>query len=315
MSPLLQVRNLSKTFSLKREQLYVLVDVSLDLFAGETLGLVGESGCGKSTLGKIIMNLESATSGECLFNGENTLTLSDQDLLSYRKKVQMVFQDPYASLNPRMSLYDIITEPLVIHHRMSKKELEHRAKELVNLVGLPLSYLRRFPHQLSGGQRQRVGIARAIALSPKLLICDEPTSALDASVQAQIVTLLEKLQEEIGLSYLLISHNLSLIKYLSPRIAVMYLGQIVETGPRDLLYKAPLHPYTQALLSAIPLPDPKQEREKKQIFLTGEIPSPTCRHKGCPFASRCPNAMEICREKKPELKEVVKGHYAACHLH
>jgi oligopeptide/dipeptide ABC transporter ATP-binding protein len=309
---LLQVRNLRKHFLSGTNTLKAVDDVSFEIFSGETLGLVGESGCGKSTLGRTILRLEEPTSGEIFFDGENIRTFSPQKLKTLRRNFQMIFQDPYASLNPRMTIRDIIAEPLHIHQLHSKDQAQ--VENLLSLVGLNPQHAGRFPHELSGGQRQRVGIARALAVNPSFIVCDEPISALDVSVQAQIITLLKKLQAEMGLTYLFIAHDLAMVKYLSTRVAVMYLGHIVELASSDNLYESPLHPYTQALLSAIPIPDPKLEKNRSRIILKGDVPSPLSPPKGCIFSTRCPYASSICHLKRPEWKEVSPGHFTACHL-
>lgn len=313
--PLLKVQNLKKHFVNGKQTLKAVDDASIEIFAGETLGLVGESGCGKSTLGKTILRLEEPTSGEIHFEGENICTFSKEKMKEFRRKIQMIFQDPYASLNPRMMTRQIIREPLDIHGILTHKEREEKVEKLLSLVGLNESYSGRFPHELSGGQRQRIGIARALAVNPSFIVCDEPISALDVSVQAQIVTLLKKLQHEMGLTYLFIAHDLAMVKYLSTRVAVMYLGHIVELAPADELYTHPLHPYTQALLSAIPIPDPKIERSRSRIVLTGEVPSASSPPPGCIFSTRCPHAKEICYRVRPAWKEASPGHFTACHLH
>lgn len=311
---LVVIRNLKKHFKIETKTLKAIDDISFEIFRGETLGLVGESGCGKSTLGRTLLKLEDATSGEILFEGKEILKLSQQEFKPLRRNIQMIFQDPYASLNPRMTMRDIIAEPLEIHNIGSREEKQKRVEELLHLVGLNSSYAGRFPHELSGGQRQRVGIARALAVNPSFLVCDEPISALDVSVQAQIVTLLKKLQQDMGLTYLFIAHDLSMVKYLSSRVAVMYLGHLVELASSDGLYATPLHPYTQALLSAIPIPDPKVERSRSRIVLKGEVPSAMAPPTGCVFSTRCPYAKEICHRVKPEWKEAAEGHFVACHL-
>lgn len=303
MVPLLEVKKLRKNFN----KLVAVDNLSFEIYPGETLGLVGESGCGKSTTGKLLLRLEEPTSGEVLFDGKNIL--NPTDFKPYRKKMQIIFQDPYASLNPRMTIGDILQEPLQIHH-IDKTSVE----DLLKLVGLDASYQGRFPHELSGGQRQRVGIARALSVNPQFIVCDEPISALDVSVQAQIVNLLKKLQNEMNLTYLFIAHDLAMVKYISHRVAVMYLGQLMELAPSNNLYQTPNHPYTQALLSAIPIPNPKTERTKTRILLQGEIPSPLNPPKGCPFVTRCPHAMPICHEIRPPLKEIAPKHFSACHL-
>lgn len=312
--PLISVRNLKKYFSVKDELLKAVDDVSFEIFRGETLGLVGESGCGKSTIGRTLVHLEKPTDGEIFFDCEDLLSFSSRELKKMRRKIQMIFQDPYASLNPRMTVKDTIAEPLEIHGLGNTKEKLKRVEELLHLVSLDATFSSRFPHELSGGQRQRVGIARALAVNPEFLVCDEPISALDVSVQAQIVNLLKKLQNDMGLTYLFIAHDLAMVKYISSRVAVMYLGHIVELAPSDALYANPLHPYTQALLSAIPIPDPKIEKNRSRIVLKGEVPSAIHPPKGCVFSTRCPFAKEICREKRPVWKEVSPGHSVACHL-
>lgn len=313
--PLVQVKELNKRFPIKKDQsLTAVSDVSFDIEAGETLGLVGESGCGKSTTGRCLLRLETPTSGTVLFDGKDISTFSSEELQQFRREAQVIFQDPYASLNPRMTASEIIAEPLFIHHFLSSAEITHRVRELFDLVCLSKSSLGRFPHEFSGGQRQRIGIARALASKPRFIVCDEPISALDVSVQAQIINLLKDLQQQFGLSYLLIAHDLAMVKYISDRVAVMYMGHLVELAPAEELYRSPQHPYTQALLSAIPIPDPVLERSRHRILLKGEIPSPLATCKGCPFASRCPVAIEKCHHTPPVLREVSSGHLAACHL-
>lgn len=313
---LLEVKNLSKHFVVERsfwgkptKILKAVNNVSLNIDEGETLGLVGESGCGKSTAGRTIMGLYKPTSGEVIFNGEN---ISKQNKM--HKDIQMIFQDPYASLNPRMTVADIIGEPLEIHHLYSSlNEKNRRIHELLSLVGLSREQANRFPHEFSGGQRQRIGIARALACEPKLIICDEPISALDVSIQAQVINLLEELQQYLGLTYLFIAHDLAMVRYISQKVAVMYLGRIVEMATTEDLYENPLHPYTKALLSAIPIPDPKIEKTKQRIQLKGELPNPLNPPTGCPFNTRCPYAKDICKKENPELKNI-NGRYIACHL-
>ena len=313
---LLEVKNLSKHFVVERsfwgkptKILKAVNNVSLNIDEGETLGLVGESGCGKSTTGRTIMGLYKPTSGEVIFNGEN---ISKQNKM--HKDIQMIFQDPYASLNPRMTVADIIGEPLKIHHLYSSlNEKNRRIHELLSLVGLSREQANRFPHEFSGGQRQRIGIARALACEPKLIICDEPISALDVSIQAQVINLLEELQQYLGLTYLFIAHDLAMVRYISQKVAVMYLGRIVEMATTEDLYENPLHPYTKALLSAIPIPDPKIEKTKQRIQLKGELPNPLNPPTGCPFNTRCPYAKDICKKENPELKNI-NGRYIACHL-
>lgn len=309
---LLQVKNLKKYFPLKSDILKAVDDISFEIKAGETFGLVGESGCGKSTLGRSLLRLQEPTSGEILFEGKNILNFSREELKSWRKEAQFVFQDPYASLNPRMTAEDIIAEPFQIH---GIEYDEGKIRDLLRQVNLSPAHRKRFPHEFSGGQRQRIGLARALALTPRFIICDEPISALDVSVQAQIVNLFKKLQMELGLTFLFISHDLRMIKYLSDHVAVMYLGNIVELAPVTELFKIPLHPYTEALLSAIPIPDPKIEKNRSRIVLKGEVPSPVHPPKGCVFCTRCPKVMEICHRVRPETKEVAPGHKVACHLY
>lgn len=314
-NPLVQVTDLKKHFSVPDGILKAIDGISFDIYPGETLGLVGESGCGKSTTGRALLRLEEATSGTIYFDGKNLLEMTPKELIQFRREAQVIFQDPYSSLNPRMSAGDIIGEPFEIHKLASGKEKEEKIEELLSLVGLNSAHKYRYPHEFSGGQRQRIGIARALAVNPRFIVCDEPISALDVSVQAQIVNLLRKLQKEKNLTYLFIAHDLSLVKYLSTRVAVMYLGHIVELASSQELYKTPLHPYTQALLSAIPIPDPKLERNRSRIILTGDLPSPVNPPKGCPFSTRCPYAMDICRQTPPPIKEVAPQHFTACHLY
>jgi len=314
MTPLVSVKNLKTYFQRSKETLKAVDDISFDIFPGETLGLVGESGCGKSTTGRTLLRLENATEGQIFFDQKNIQNFSKDELLQFRKQAQIIFQDPYASLNPRMSAGDIIAEPLDIHKIASSSERGKIVSDLLDLVGLSRSAMQRFPHEFSGGQRQRIGIARALAVRPRFIVCDEPISALDVSVQAQIVNLLKTLQREMGLTYLFIAHDLAMVKYLSTRVAVMYLGHLVELAPAQELYARPLHPYTQALLSAIPIPDPSIERSRTRIVLKGDVPSPLNPPQGCPFASRCPLAKELCRQLRPAWKEISPGHHVACHL-
>jgi oligopeptide/dipeptide ABC transporter ATP-binding protein len=315
MTSLFQVKNLRKEFSVQGKRLIAIRDISFTIEEGETLGLVGESGCGKSTTGRCLLRLEQATSGEVLYQNRNLLEMDKRALFTFRRNAQIIFQDPYSSLNPRMTAGDIIAEPLRIHQTLSRADIEKHLGSLVEMVGLSKSALNRFPHEFSGGQRQRIGIARALALKPHFIVCDEPISALDVSVQAQIVNLLKNLQRELGLTYLFIAHDLAMVKYISDRVAVMYLGSIVEIAPAEELYHNPMHPYTQALLSAIPLPDPQLEKQRQRTVLSGEVPSLITPMKGCPFASRCPHVMAKCHESVPAFKEISPGHYSACHLH
>jgi peptide/nickel transport system ATP-binding protein/oligopeptide transport system ATP-binding protein len=308
---MIQVENVTKQYILKGKTLTALRGLSLSLHPQETLGLVGESGCGKSTVGRCLLNLEAPTSGRVLFEGQDLRKLSGDALGAFRRSAQMIFQDVYSSLNPRMTAAEIIAEPLHIH---KQKIDEQTIARLFDLVALSRSSMGRFPHEFSGGQRQRIGIARALCLKPRFIVCDEPISALDVSVQAQIINLLKSLQAELGLSYLLISHDLAMVKYISHRIAVLYLGYLVEIAPADALYTSAAHPYTHALLSAIPVPDPQLERNRKRLLLHGEIPSPFTEHRGCPFASRCPRATDYCQEHPPLLQEVAPGHQVACHF-
>lgn len=309
---LLQVKNLIKYFPIEssNDVVKAVDDVSFDILEGETLGLVGESGCGKSTIGKCILRLIEPTNGEVWFEGKNILSLDRKELRELRRQMQIIFQDPYSSLNPRLSVYSIVSEPLRIHRIGNKKERKEIVADLLKKVGIDPEYMWRYPHEFSGGQRQRIGIARALALRPKLIICDEPVSALDVSVQAQVINLLQDLQEEFGLTYLFISHGLAVVRHISDRVAVMYLGKIVEIAPAAELYGNPLHPYTKALLSAIPVPDPKIER--KRIILQGDVPTPINPPSGCRFRTRCPIATEECSVITPDLKEIEKNHFVAC---
>lgn len=314
---ILEIKNLKKHFDLGKNQLLKAVDgVSFHVNRGETFGLVGESGCGKSTIGRTISRLYSKTAGAVLFKGEEVHELSEEGLFNFRKKVQMIFQDPYSSLNPRSTVREIISEPMEVHELYSnKKEQNERVYELLEEVGLNRDHANRYPHEFSGGQRQRIGIARALALEPDFIIADEPISALDVSVQAQVVNLLTRLQEEKGLTYLFIAHDLSMVKQISDRIGVMYLGNLVELTDSDRLYENPLHPYTQALLSAIPIPDPDVEESRERIILKGELPSPINPPSGCVFRTRCPFAMDICKQEKPKWREIEDNHFVACHLY
>ena len=288
--------------------------VSFDVKRGETLGLVGESGCGKSTTGRAILQLYKPTAGEVLFEDSDLVKLKREEMRWMRRQMQMIFQDPYASLNPRMTVAEIVGEPLIVHNVATGKEIQERVMHLLELVGLNPSFAGRYPHEFSGGQRQRIGVARALALQPSFIICDEPISALDVSIQAQVVNLLEELQEQFNLTYLFIAHDLSMVRHISKRVAVMYLGVIMELANRDDLYLEPLHPYTQALLSAVPIPDPLADVNRKRIILEGDVPSPVNPPSGCRFRTRCPIADKICAESRPEFREVKAGHFVACHM-
>lgn len=313
--PLLEVKHLKKYFHVgKNQTLKAVEDVSLEIFKGETLGLVGESGCGKSTFGRTVIQLYEPTDGTIIYDGrEINGSLSQADRHEFTRKMQMIFQDPYASLNLRMKVMDIIAEGIDAHGILKGQERKRKVFELLETVGLSEEHANRFPHEFSGGQRQRVGIARALAVDPEFVICDEPISALDVSIQAQVINLLKELQEKRGLTYLFIAHDLSMVKHISDRIGVMYLGGLVELADSESLFEDPVHPYTQALLSAIPIPDPDVEKSRSRIMLEGSLPNPIHLSEGCRFASRCPYAEELCREKAPEMKEVRPGHFAACH--
>ncbi len=309
--PILRVEDLKVHFNaggglFKKKKIVKAVDgVSFEIMEGETFGLVGESGCGKSTTGRAIVKIYNPTEGKIYYKGEDITSIKGEDLKEFRRNVQMIFQDPYASLNPRMTVGEIIREPMDIHKiYKTKEERENRVRELLEVVGLKPDHIRRYPHEFSGGQRQRIGIARTLALNPKFIVCDEPISALDVSIQAQVINLLEHIQKEMGIAYLFIAHDLSMVKHISDRIGVMYLGHLVEVGDSDDVYHRPLHPYTQALLSAVPIPDPKTAREKQRIVLEGELPSPIDPPSGCVFRTRCPNATERCAQAKPPTVRV-----------
>lgn len=286
--------------------------ISFFVRRGETMGLVGESGCGKSTTGRAILQLYRPTSGEVYFDGHDLCKMRGEDLRRMRRRMQMIFQDPYASLNPRMTVGNIIGEPLEVHGIAQGREKRERVQELLRVVGLNPYFVNRYPHEFSGGQRQRIGVARALAVNPDFIVCDEPISALDVSIRAQIINLLEELQAQFGLTYLFIAHDLSVVRHISDRVAVMYLGKIMELTSREELYDNPLHPYTQALLSAVPIPDPVVEEKRKRIILEGDVPSPVNPPKGCNFCTRCPVVMDICKEEEPEFKEVQREHWVAC---
>ena len=316
MEKLITLDHVCKHFQVGRKQTLVAVNnVNMDIYKGETLGVVGESGCGKSTLGRTVMGIYHPTSGKILYDGKEIDVKKTKERYEYSKKAQIIFQDPYASLNPRMTVGSIIAEGMEIHHMYDAKRRQERVYELLETVGLNREHANRFPHEFSGGQRQRIGIARALAVEPEFIVCDEPISALDVSIQSQIINLLKNLQDEHGFTYMFIAHDLNIVKYISDRIAVMYLGNLVELADSDEIYANTLHPYSQALLDAVPIPDPKREAEKERAILSGDVPSPINPKPGCPFAGRCPKATDICRQKTPELKEVTPNHFVACHLH
>ena len=317
---LISVKNLIKYFPIRKGVFKRTVgwvkavdNISFDIYNGETLGLVGESGCGKSTTALTMLRLEEPTSGEIIFRGKNIAKIDKKQMRSYRKDLQIIFQDPYSSLNPRMRIKNIIAEGIVTHKLYDSKTRLEKVRELLERVGIPANCMERFPHEFSGGQRQRIGIARALALNPQIVVCDEPVSALDVSIRSQIINLFKELQQEFKLTYLFIAHDLSVIKYISDRVAVMYLGKIVEVAPKNVFFNNTLHPYAQALVSAVPVPNPDFKR--KRILLEGDVPSPADPPVGCHFHPRCPKVMKICSQVEPELKEVEKGHFVACHLY
>ena len=320
---LVHVENLTKHFPITKGIIIERVvgavravdGISFDIQKGETLGLVGESGCGKTTAGRTLLGLYPATSGKTIIDTHSVHDAKGSELMHIRRKAQMIFQDPYASLNPRWTVNAIVSEPLRVHKILSsQQERDARVKDLLELVGLNARHINRFPHEFSGGQRQRIGLARALASDPLFIVCDEPISALDVSIQAQVVNLLEKLQDQLGLTYLFVAHDLSMVRHICDRVAVMYLGVMVELAERDELYENPLHPYTKALLSAVPVPDPRKERERKRVILTGDVPSPINPPSGCRFHPRCPIAVERCKVDVPEWRELQPGHHVACHL-
>ncbi|SLM31973.1 oligopeptide transporter subunit; ATP-binding component of ABC superfamily [Desulfamplus magnetovallimortis] len=318
---LVTVKNLKKyfpftkgsLFNRKKGQIKAVDDLSFNIRKGETLGVVGESGCGKSTTGRAILHLEKPTAGEIVIDGVDVTRLTREELRCMRPQIQMIFQDSYASLNPRHAIGHIISEPMMIHTDMKQSAMKERVMELLELVGLNPNHYGRFPHEFSGGQRQRINIARALSLNPKFVVCDEPISALDVSIQAQVINLFQDLQKELGLTYLFIAHDLSMVQHISDRVAVMYLGKIMELTTRERLFNTPLHPYTQALMSAIPIPDPVKERQRQRILLNEEVPSPANPPNGCVFNTRCPVAEEICTRSAPEYREIETGHFVVCH--
>lgn len=320
---LLDVKNLHVHFPVRRGIVFkktvssvkAVDGVSFSIRQGETVGLVGESGCGKTTTGRAILKLVEPTSGQVIFDGEDITSYSQKEMLRLRRQMQMVFQDPYASLNPRMSVFDIITDPLIEHKLIKPADKREKATELLELVGMDPRYQNRFPHEFSGGQRQRIGIARSLALNPRFLVCDEPIAALDVSIQAQVINLFQDLQEKLGLSYLFIAHDLSVVRHISNRIVVMYLGKIVEIADKRELFQNPLHPYTKVLLSSVPTADPRNERVRRRIELEGEVPSPLNKPSGCPFSTRCPYATRLCHEQEPMVAAVGENHEVACHLY
>ena len=312
---LISLENVCKYFNVGHGKTLKAVDgITLDIYRGETLGVVGESGCGKSTLGRVVMGIYHPTSGKLEYEGQEVNLRRTKDRFQYSKKAQIIFQDPYASLNPRMTVGDIIAEGMEIHGMYTKEQRTRRVYELLETVGLNKEHANRFPHEFSGGQRQRIGIARALAIEPQFIVCDEPISALDVSIQSQVINLLKELQEKLGLTYMFIAHDLNIVKYISDRIAVMYLGNLVELAPSDDIYAHTLHPYSQALLASVPIPDPNKEAQKRAQVLSGDVPSPINPKPGCKFAGRCPHATDRCRSETPVLREVRPNHFVACHL-
>jgi oligopeptide transport system ATP-binding protein len=311
---LITLEHISKHFHVGKKQTLVAVnDITMDIYKGETLGVVGESGCGKSTLGRVVMGIYHPTKGVIKYREKPVDLKRTKDRFAYSEKAQIIFQDPYASLDPRMTVGTIISEGMEIHNMYDAKKRQERVYELLETVGLNREHANRFPHEFSGGQRQRIGIARALAIEPEFIVCDEPISALDVSIQSQIINLLKELQQKLGLTYMFIAHDLNIVKYISDRIAVMYLGNLLELADSDEIYTHTLHPYSQALLAAVPIPDPDKEAQKKIQVLSGDVPSPINPKPGCPFASRCPYADDTCRTKSPELREVRPNHFVACH--
>lgn len=314
--PFIKVENLSKFFELNRKQtLKAVNDISFEIYKGETVGLVGESGCGKSTTGRCLVNLYEPTSGKIYYKGKDTSQFTKQEKQAFTGDVQMIFQNPYSSLNPRMTVKEIVAQGMKYHGNYSKTEIDCRVEQLLEKVGLGVEHMSRFAHEFSGGQRQRIGIARALSVNPEFIVCDEPISALDVSIQAQVINMLKKLQHDMGLTYLFIAHDLSVVKYISDRVIVMYLGTIVEEAPVEELYKNPTHPYTKVLLSAIPVANPIKAKANKRIKVSGEIPSPINSKPGCQFAERCPYAVDHCFNEAPPRKEISKDHFVACHVY